>query len=121
MLPVTFFSIKNMNNNKEQQFQLDLTQELAKGVYSNFAIISHSHAEFIVDFATTLPGNPKPQVVSRVVLAPEHAKRVAMALQENVMRYEQEHGRIDLGTPKPQGPATPPRTANPFGSSHGEA
>jgi len=87
-------------------------------VYSNFAIISHSHAEFIVDLASTLPGTPKAQVVSRVVLAPEHAKRLAMALQDNIMRYEQEFGKINLGN-GPQGSA--PKTANPFGASQGEA
>ena len=96
--------------------QIDIEPAMAKGVYSNFAIISHSHSEFIVDCASTLPGTPKAQVVSRVVLAPEHAKRLAMALQENVMRYEQEYGQIDLGQQKTAGP----RTANPFGSQ-GEA
>ncbi|MBR1840482.1 MAG: DUF3467 domain-containing protein [Prevotella sp.] len=108
------------NNNQAPQLQIDLSPEKASGVYSNFAIISHSHAEFIVDFASTLPGTPKAQVVSRIVLAPEHAKRLAMAMQENVMRYEQEYGKIDLNAqPAMQGAA--PKTANPFGSSQGEA
>lgn len=105
-------------NQQEQQLQIEIKPEIAQGVYSNFAIISHSHAEFIVDCASTLPGNPKAQVVSRIVLAPEHAKRLAMALQENVMRYEQEFGQIQMPQPK-QAPAAP-RTANPFGSE-GEA
>lgn len=108
-----------MDNKKQQsgpQVQLDLSQDMAKGVYSNFAIISHSHAEFVVDCASMLPGQPKAQVVSRIVLAPEHAKRLAMALQENVMRYEKEFGQIQLqNNPAPQAP----RTANPFGN--GEA
>lgn len=104
--------------NKQQQLQIEIKPEVATGVYSNFAIISHSHAEFIVDLASNLPGTPKAQVVSRVVLAPEHAKRLAMALQENIMRYEQEFGKIQLQ--QPQGVPTPPRTANPFGSE-GEA
>lgn len=105
--------------NQGQQLQIDIQPEVAKGVYSNFAIISHSHAEFIVDLASNLPGNPKAQVVSRVILAPEHAKRLAMALQENVMRYESEFGQIPL---QPVGPQQPqgPRTADPFGSK-GEA
>ena len=103
--------------NKEQQLQIDIQPEMAKGVYSNFAIVSHSHAEFIVDLASSLPGTPKAQVVSRVILAPEHAKRLAMALSENVMRYEQEHGQINLGQTPPAGP----KTATPFGSSQGEA
>ena len=93
-----------------------MSPEVARGIYSNFAVISHSHAEFVVDCASMLPGQPKAQVVSRILLAPEHAKRLAMALQENIMRYEAEFGTIDLGQPQaPQGP----RTANPFGN--GEA
>ena len=106
------------NNQQGQQLQIDISQDMAKGVYSNFAIISHSHAEFIVDLASTLPGTPKAQVVSRVVLAPEHAKRLALALQDNITRYEQEFGKINLGN-GPQGSA--PKTANPFGASQGEA
>lgn len=117
---ITLKKERTMENNQQQgqQLQIDLSPEIAKGVYSNFAIISHSHAEFIVDLASTLPGTPKAQVVSRVVLAPEHAKRLAMALQENIMRYEQEFGKIQLAQPQ-QAPAAP-RTANPFGSD-GEA
>lgn len=103
---------------KGQQLQIDIKPEIAQGVYSNFAIISHSHAEFVVDLASTLPGTPKAQVVSRVVLAPEHAKRLALALQDNIMRYEQEFGKIQLDTQK--APQIGPRTANPFGSE-GEA
>lgn len=106
------------NKQQGQQLQIELKPEIAAGVYSNFAIISHSHAEFIVDLASTLPGTPKAQVVSRVVLAPEHAKRLAMALQENVMRYEQEFGKIQF--PQSQSAPAAPRTANPFGSE-GEA
>ena len=102
------------NNQQGQQMQLDITPEIAKGVYSNFAIISHSHAEFIIDFASSLPGNPKAQVVSRAVMAPEHAKRLALALQENIMRYEKEFGQIQLGQ-APQAPQGP-KTANPFGA-----
>ena len=103
-----------MSNNKAQQLQIDIQQDVAKGVYSNFAIISHSHAEFIVDLASTLPGTPKAQVVSRVILAPEHAKRLAMALQENIMRYEQEFGRIQI-------PNKEPRTIAPFNMGKGDA
>ena len=108
--------------NKQQgpQLQIDITPEMAQGVYSNFAIISHSHAEFIVDLASTLPGTSKSQVVSRVIMAPEHAKRLAMALQENVMRYEQEFGKIQLEN-VPKQVMSGPATANPFGSSQGEA
>lgn len=108
-----------MDNKQQQgqQLQIDIKPEIAQGVYSNFAIISHSHAEFIVDLASTLPGTPKAQVVSRVVLAPEHAKRLALALQDNIMRYEQEFGKIQLENPK--NTPVPPRTANPFGNGGG--
>ena len=103
-----------MANQKDNQLQIDIAPEVARGVYSNFAIISHSRAEFIIDLASSLPGSPKAQVVRRVVLAPEHAKRLLLALQENVMRYEKEHGQIPLeSAAKP----SVPRTANPFGEA----
>ena len=109
-----------MNNNNQQQgqqLQIEVNQDIARGVYSNFAIISHSHAEFILDLASTLPGTPKAQVVSRVILAPEHAKRLAMALQENVMRYEQEFGKIQMAQPQqPTQQSVPPTTVAPFGT-----
>ena len=104
-----------MSNNKAQQLQIDIQQDVAKGVYSNFAIISHSHAEFIVDLASTLPGTPKAQVVSRVILAPEHAKRLLGALQENIMRYEQEFGKIQMAQPQQAPTDVPSGTATPFG------
>ena len=107
----------NMANQKENQLQLDLSPEIARGVYSNFAIISHSHAEFIMDLSATLPGLDKAQVVSRVILAPEHAKRLILALQDNVMRYEKEYGQISLDNKANTGAPVPPRTANPFGEA----
>ena len=107
----------NMANQKENQLQLDLSPEIARGVYSNFAIISHSHAEFIMDLSATLPGLDKAQVVSRVILAPEHAKRLMLALQDNVMRYEKEYGPISLDNKANTGAPVPPRTANPFGEA----
>ena len=77
-----------MSNNKAQQLQIDIQQDVAKGVYSNFAIISHSHAEFIVDLASTLPGTPKAQVVSRVILAPRacQASRHGTAREYHALR-----------------------------------
>lgn len=99
------------NKNNGQGMQLEIRPEVAQGIYSNFAIISHSHSEFVVDFASTLPGMPKPTVASRIVLAPEHAVRLLHALQENVMRYENTFGKIQLPG-KPQGGGT----IAPFGS-----
>ena len=106
-----------MANQKENQLQLDLSPEIARGVYSNFAIISHSHAEFVMDLSATLPGLDKAQVVSRVILAPEHAKRLMLALQDNVMRYEKEFGPISLDTKMNTSAPVPPRKANPFGEA----
>lgn len=108
---------KTMANQKENQLQLDLSPEIARGVYSNFAIISHSHAEFVMDLSATLPGLDKAQVVSRVILAPEHAKRLMLALQDNVMRYEKEYGPISLENKVNTSAPVPPRTANPFGEA----
>ena len=82
----------NDNLQEEMQFQLELRPEIASGVYSNLALISHSHSDFVVDFARILPGMPKPEVCSRVILAPEHAKRLLQALQDNLYKYEKEFG-----------------------------
>ena len=106
-----------MNENKETnqgQFQIELPQETAQGEYANFAIITHSSSDFVLDFARVLPGVPKAQVRSRVILAPEHAKRLLMALQENIVRYEHEFGQIKI-------PNQEPRTIAPFNVGKGEA
>ncbi len=88
-----------MEENK--QIQLDLKPEIAKGSYSNLAIISHSHSEFIIDFATMLPGLPKPEIGSRILMTPEHAKRLLNALADNIGKYESQFGPIELpGSPK---------------------
>ena len=85
-----------MSENNNNQLQIELPQEVAQGEYANFAIITHSSSDFIVDFARVLPGLPKAQVKSRVILAPEHAKRLLGALQENIVRYEREFGPIKI-------------------------
>ena len=82
--------------NNQQGLQIELTPEVAQGEYANFAIITHSSSDFVIDFARVLPGVPKAQVKSRVILAPEHAKRLLGALQENIMRYERAFGPIKL-------------------------
>lgn len=94
--------------------QLELPQDVAQGEYANFAIITHSSSDFILDFARMLPGVPKATVKSRVILAPEHAKRLLMALQENVLRYENEFGKIRI-------PNQEQRTIAPFNIGKGEA
>ncbi len=96
------------NNQQPQGLQIDLKPEIGVGVYANLALITHSPSDFVFDFVSMLPGLPRPQVCSRVVMAPEHAKRLLMALNENVMKYEQNFGKIQL----PE--AQQPRTATPF-------
>lgn len=102
------------NKNRQGQLQIELPQEISQGEYANFAIITHSSSDFIIDFARVLPGVPKAQVKSRVILAPEHAKRLLGALQENVVRYEREFGPIKI-------PNQEPRTISPFPVGKGEA
>lgn len=88
-----------MNENRPHGIDIELDAEVAQGHYSNLAIISHSTSEFILDFAAMLPGLPKANVRSRIILTPEHAKRLLMSLQENVARYESNVGRIELQQP----------------------
>ena len=102
------------NENKQSGLQLELPQDVAQGEYANFAIITHSSSDFVIDFARVLPGVPKAQVRSRVILAPEHAKRLLGALQENIFRYEREFGTIKI--PNQEG-----RTVAPFDIPKGEA
>ena len=86
---------------KKNEINIELNEEVAQGTYSNLAIITHSSSEFIVDFVRMMPGIPKAQVKSRIILTPEHAKRLLLALQENVLKYEAAHGpiKVDNGTP----------------------
>lgn len=89
----------------EQDFSIELKQDVAKGSYSNFAIITHSRSEFILDFASMLPGLPKPEVHNRIIMHPEHAKRLYLALKDNINKYESQHGPIALASePKPTFP-----------------
>ncbi len=82
------------NNESQNAFDIELTEEIAEGTYSNFAIITHSQTEFIVDFVRMMPGIPKGKVKSRIILAPQHAKRLLMALGDNIGRYEDHFGEI---------------------------
>ena len=81
---------------KKQQFDIELNRDVAQGTYSNLSIISHSSSEFIVDFIRIMPGMPKAEVKSRIILTPEHAKRLLLALQDNVRRFEMDYGKINL-------------------------
>lgn len=81
----------------EKELSLELKQDVAKGSYSNLAIITHSQSEFILDFATMLPGMPKPEIGNRIIMTPEHAKRLFLALQDNINKYENQHAPIKIG------------------------
>lgn len=97
--------------NKDNQLQIELKEDVAEGTYANLAIIAHSTSEFVLDFVRMMPGVAKAKVKSRIVMTPEHAKRLAMALQDNLMRYEAQFGEIRM----------PERPGYPGGSFKGEA
>src|SRR5579863_3434632 len=80
---------------KQQQINIELPEDQAEGIYSNLAIISHSPQEFVIDFIRIMPGLPKAKVKARVVITPEHAKRLMKALIENVKKYEAQFGTIN--------------------------
>ena len=79
------------NKNKEGQINIELDQEIAEGTYSNLAVINHSVSEFIVDFINIMPGVPKAKVKSRIILTPQHAKRLTQALADNIRKFEQSY------------------------------
>ena len=86
--------MSEQNKIKDGQINVELSEEMAEGIYSNLAIVNHSPTEFVLDFIQVMPGVPKAKVKSRVLLTPQHTKRVLKALQENVARYETLHGVI---------------------------
>ncbi|HOU96824.1 MAG TPA: DUF3467 domain-containing protein [Bacteroidales bacterium] len=96
-----------MSEQKSQnQISIELNDEVAEGIYSNLAVITHSSSEFIIDFIRLMPGVPKAQVKSRIILTPEHTKRLAAALEDNIAKYEAVHGKIK--EIKETGPIMPP-------------
>lgn len=82
----------------KNQINIELTEDIAEGTYANLAMISHSNSEFIVDFIRVVPGVPKAKVKSRIIITPEHAKRLLVALQENIRKYEEKNGSIDTSS-----------------------
>ena len=92
------------------QVNIELSEEVAEGIYSNLAIISHSNSEFVIDFIRMLPNVPKAKVKSRIILTPGHAKRMLKALSDNVKKYEAQHGTINEGG---QNPPIPPMSFAP--------
>ncbi|MEP7263562.1 MAG: DUF3467 domain-containing protein [Bacteroidota bacterium] len=83
-----------MEDKNQNQLNIELSEEVAEGIYSNLAIITHSNSEFVVDFVKVMPGVPKAKVKSRIVLTPQHAKRLLAALSDNISKYEAIHGTI---------------------------
>ncbi|MGB0524380.1 MAG: DUF3467 domain-containing protein [Flammeovirgaceae bacterium] len=105
-----------MSTEKEQgnQINIELSEEVAEGVYSNLVMIAHSNSEFVLDFIRLMPGVPKAKVKARIVVTPEHAKRLLLALQDNVEKYEEAFGPIKRTEEAPQFPMN-------FGGTIGEA
>lgn len=85
-----------MSNNIEQpsQINIEISEEVSEGEYANLAIITHSHAEFVIDFVNVMPGTPKSKVKSRIILTPFHAKRFMKAMVDNVKKFETANGTI---------------------------
>ena len=99
---------------KQNQINIELSEEVAEGVYSNLAMIAHSNSEFVIDFIRLMPGVPKAKVKSRIVITPEHAKRLLGALNDNINKYEATHGPIKQTDGAPKFPMN-------FGGAVGEA
>ena len=79
---------------RPNQLNIEISGEVADGVYSNLAIITHSNSEFVLDFVRVMPGVPKAKVRSRILLTPQHVKRLMRALADNIQKFEQVHGSI---------------------------
>lgn len=104
---------KKINKNPNQ-INIELSEEIAEGVYSNLAMIAHSNSEFVIDFIRLMPGVPKAKVKSRIVITPEHAKRLLNALIDNINKYEESFGPIKESDDAPKFPIN-------FGGAIGEA
>lgn len=87
---------KNQTPNQPQQINIELDPAQAEGIYSNLALITHSPAEFVIDFTRILPGVPKTRVYARIIMTPQHAKGLLKALEENIRKYEAQYGEIKL-------------------------
>ncbi len=100
--------------NAGNQINIELSEEIAEGVYANLAMIAHSSGEFVIDFIRLMPGVPKAKVKSRIVITPEHAKRLLSALQDNISKYEASFGEVKSVDEAPKFPMN-------FGGTMGEA
>ena len=104
----------NNNQEKENQINIELSEEMAEGSYVNLAMIAHSNSEFVIDFIRLMPGTPKAKVKSRIVITPEHAKRLLAALSDNITKFENQFGHIKESEQDIRLPMN-------FGGTHGEA
>jgi hypothetical protein len=102
------------NKPQQNQINIELSEEIAEGIYSNLAMIAHSNSEFVIDFIRLMPGVPKAKVKSRIVITPEHAKRFLLALKDNIDKYENSFGPIKRTEDLPKFPMN-------FGGTVGEA
>lgn len=100
--------------NNPHQINIELNEDVAEGIYSNLVMIAHSNSEFVIDFIRLMPGVPKAKVKSRVIITPEHAKRLLMALRDNIEKYEMSFGKITHNEEAPKFPVN-------FGGTMGEA
>jgi hypothetical protein len=105
---------KNKQPQPQNQINIELSEEIAEGIYSNLAMIAHSNSEFVIDFIRLMPGVPKAKVKSRIVITPEHAKRFLFALKDNIEKYENSFGAIKRSDEMPKFPMN-------FGGTVGEA
>lgn len=103
-----------MSEEKKNQINIELSEDIAEGEYANLAMFAHSNSEFVVDFIRMMPGVPKAKVKSRIILTPEHAKRMMLALQDNIKKYEENFGGIKVSGSSPKFPMN-------FGGTMGEA
>lgn len=101
-----------MSEERKQNIDIEINDQVAEGIYSNLAVINHSPTEFVVDFVQMMPGVPKARVKSRIILTPQHAKRLVHALAENVRRYESQFGEV-----KDQQPTAMPFNFGPPGEA----
>ena len=99
---------------EQNQINIELTEEIAEGQYANLAMIAHSNSEFVIDFIRLMPGIPKAKVKARIVITPEHAKRLVAALTDNVNKFEESFGPIKSTSDMPSFPMN-------FGGTVGEA
>lgn len=114
MKPINYKIMADEQERNKNQISIELSEDVAEGIYANLAMIAHSNSEFVIDFIRLMPGVPKAKVKSRVVITPEHAKRLLKALADNIKKYEETFGAIKQSEEAPKFPIN-------FGGTMGEA